>query len=183
MVGKRGLLSNLLVSWGEVARGFRSLPIVEKLVVCRCASYICLADDIVRNLVRGNAKKKVRNRRFVFDAAHVSDIQGPVEVDLRFIALNGLGLLWREKFAIIMRSELQGNQVDIFIALGFQLLAVVQIAFRGFRNRLRKFCHVMSLRGAFRSGRPFDQEILDLVHHYSIIWDLICRLSEIYVVL
>ena len=82
-----------------------------------------------------------------------------------------------------MRSELQGNQVDIFIALGFQLLAVVQIAFRGFRNRLRKFCHVMSLRGAFRSGRPFDQEILDLVHHYSIIRDLICRLSEVYVVL
>ena len=41
----------------------------------------------------------------------------------------------------------------------------------------------MPLGGALSSGRPFDQEILDLVHHYSIIRDLICRLSEVYVVL
>ena len=41
----------------------------------------------------------------------------------------------------------------------------------------------MPLGRAFRSGWPFDQEILDLVHHYSIIRDLICRLSEVYVVL
>lgn len=66
---------------------------MEKLVVGWCASYTCRADDEVRDVVRGNSEKKVRNCRFVFDAAHVSDIQGPIEVDLRFIALNSLGLL------------------------------------------------------------------------------------------
>ena len=94
---------------------------MEKLVVGWCASYTCLADDEVRDVVR--------SCRFVFDAAHVSDIQGPIEVDLRFIALNGLGLLRREKFTIFMRSELQGDQVVIFIAFGFKLFTVVQIVF------------------------------------------------------
>ena len=151
----RRLLSALLVSWCEVACGFWSRLIVDKLVVSRCASYTCLAYGKICGVIWGDAEKKIGNCRFIRYAAHVSNIQGPIEVHLRSTALNSLGRFRREKLPIFVRSELQGDQVDVFIAFGLQLFAIVKIIFRGFRNGLRRLWHGISLGGALRFGWPW----------------------------